>query len=203
MVDQRVGAQQVGNVQRLGNVGIALDKFKGAIRDLHFAGPFALVAGDTNLGAGNQLGGVLFGAGQLVQEVSAVGALAVNGDLVVPPGLMGLDVGLDHNLGFVVGGHIVGMAHCGDNGSGVACLGFSRGGGVSSRSGDGSDSGSDSVLLGTGGEGQNHCQNQKHGNQLFHVSKLLFHISYHGVRPHYTTGFMEINLFYGVFSAFH
>ena len=105
---------------------------------------------------------------------------------------MGLDVGLDHNLGFVVGGHIVGMAHCGDNGSGV-----------SSRSGDGSDSGSDSVLLGTGGEGQNHCQNQKHGNQLFHVSKLLFHISYHGVRPHYTTGFMEINLFYGVFSAFH
>ena len=59
------------------------------------------------------------------------------------------------------------------------------------------------ILLGTGGEGQNHCQNQKHGNQLFHVSKLLFHISYHGVQPHYTTGFSEINLFYGVYSAFH
>lgn len=55
MVDQLVGAKQVGNVQRLGNVGIALDKFKGAIRDLHFAGPFALVAGDTNLGAGTSL----------------------------------------------------------------------------------------------------------------------------------------------------
>ena len=52
----------------------------------------------------------------------------------------------------------------------TGCFGFSRGGGVSSRSGDGdvSDSGSGSVLLGTGGEGQNHRQNQKHGNQFFH-----------------------------------
>ena len=172
MVDQRVGAQQVGDVQRLGNVGVALDELKGAVHDLHLAGPLALVAGDADLGAGNQLGGVLLGAGQIVQEISAVGALAVDGDLVVPPGLVRLNVGLHNDLRVVGGGHIVGVAHSG-------------------------------VLLGAGGEGQNHRQNQKHGNQLFHVSKLLFHISYHGVRPHYTTGFMEINLFYGVFSAFH
>ena len=83
---------------------------------------------------------------------------------------MGLDVGLDHNLGFIVGGHVVGMAHCGDNGSGVACLGFSRGGGVSSRSGDGdvSDSGSGSVLLAAGSKANNHDQSQQQRDELFH-----------------------------------
>ena len=111
MLDQLVAVQQVGDIQRLSDEAVALDEFKGAVHDLHLAGPLALAAGDTDLGAGNQLLSIGLRAGQLVQEVGTVGALAVDGDLVVPPGLVRLNIGLHHHFGLHFGGGVLLMGH--------------------------------------------------------------------------------------------
>ena len=111
MVDQLVGAEHCGHIQRLRNEGVsAFHKFKGTVHDLHFSGPLSLVAGDADLGSGNQLGGVLFGAGQVIEEISAVLILRVNGDGILPPGLGRLYIGFHSNLGVQLGGHVLVIA---------------------------------------------------------------------------------------------
>ena len=115
MSDQLVSAKQLGDIQSLSDVSVAaLDKLEGTIHDLHFAGPLALVTVNTDLGTGNQLGSILLRAGELIEEISAIGALAVNGDLVVPPALMVLDIGLHHNSGVQLGSSILLVGHDGD-----------------------------------------------------------------------------------------
>ena len=79
--------------------------------ELDLAGPHGLEAGHADLGAGLQLGGVLLGAGHVVDEVRAVLIRGVDGDLVVPPGLVRLHVALDGDLVVDLGGHVVGVAH--------------------------------------------------------------------------------------------
>ena len=110
MGDKLVGAQQLGHVKRGGDVA-ALLQLEGGVDYLDLAGPLGLVAGHLYLGAGNQLLIILSGAGHVVEEVGAVLVLGVNGGLVLPPGLLGLYVGLDNYLGVQLGGYVLGVGH--------------------------------------------------------------------------------------------
>ena len=111
MGNQLVGAQQCGHVHRLRNEA-ALQDFKGSIHDLHFAGPLALGSGDTDLGTGNQLGGVCLGASHFIQEVGTVFALCIHRNLIVPPRLRCLNIGLYSHLRIHLRRNKVCMAHC-------------------------------------------------------------------------------------------
>ena len=117
------------------------------------------------MGALFQLSGILFGALHVVQEVGTVLALGIDGDLVVPPGLMGLNVGLYAHGGVYRGGHVFGVAH----GLGLGQDGFHgslvRGG----LGGGGSLGGSRGlVLLAAASKGGQQGEGQQQGNDLFH-----------------------------------
>ncbi len=113
MLDQPIVTQQGGHVLGLGQEGLRLQDLKDGVGDLHLAGPLGLVAGDADLGARDQQLILLLAAGHVVQEVGAVLALAVEGGLVLPPGLFSLDVGLHGDFGVQLRGGIVGIAHDG------------------------------------------------------------------------------------------
>ena len=116
MVDQLVGSQHLCYVQGIRDELLAiLYELKGAVHNLDLAGPLSLVAGHADLGSRNQLRGVFLGAGQLIEEISSVLALGVNGDLalslVFPPGLGSLYIGLYRNLAVDLSRHILLMGH--------------------------------------------------------------------------------------------
>jgi len=110
MLDKLIGAEHGGNVKRLGHEA-AFFNFKCSVHYFNFAAPLGLVAGHLYLGALFQLGIVLFGAGHVVKEVCAVLVLGINGSLVFPPGLLGLDVGFYNDLGIKLRRNILGMGH--------------------------------------------------------------------------------------------
>ena len=93
-----VCAEQCGHVQ-CGSHIAALFDLKRSVDDLDLAGPFCLIARYLDLGAGSQLGVILFGACHVVEEVAAVHILGVYGSLVLPPGLLCLYVGFYNDLG--------------------------------------------------------------------------------------------------------
>ena len=113
MLDHIDGAPDLGDVLGLGNKGLALEQLKAGVGDLHLAGPLGFEALDKDFLAGDQFLVVLLGAGQFVDKVGAVLVGGINGDLVVPPALLGLDIALDGDLGVNLGGGIVGIAHDG------------------------------------------------------------------------------------------
>ena len=82
VVDQSVGAKQSSDIGSLSNPSAIVDKLEGSVHDLDFASPSALVTGDADLSTLGQLCSVSLGASQLVDEVSAVGILCVDSDLV-------------------------------------------------------------------------------------------------------------------------
>ena len=96
-VDKLLGAEVIGKVNRLCNVGIAINEAEGCVHNLNLACPCALVALYSNLGAGDKLCRILLGASKLVNEVRAILVCRINGDLVIPPGLSCLNVCLDVN----------------------------------------------------------------------------------------------------------
>lgn len=77
----------------------------------HLAGPLALVAGHFDLCAGGQLLVVSFGTSCTVDEVCAVLILGVESCLILPPGLLCLYIGFDHNLAVESGVHVLGVGH--------------------------------------------------------------------------------------------
>ena len=125
MLDHIDGAPDLGDVLGLGNKGLALEQLKAGVGDLHLAGPLGFEALDKDFLAGDQFLVVLLGAGQFVDKVGAVLVGGINGDLVVPPALLGLDIALDGDLGVNLGGGIVGIAH--DGGSFLSGSLLSRG----------------------------------------------------------------------------
>ena len=125
MLHQLGRAQQLGDIAGLGDKA-AFQDLKGGIHDFHLAGPLGLEAIDQDLGAGHQFGCVFLGAGHVVQEVSAVLALGVDGDLAVPPGLMGLDIGLHADGGIQLGSDILFVGHGSNGGLGGSLGDFLR-----------------------------------------------------------------------------
>ena len=84
MLFKLIGAEQSGYVKSLSNIA-ALFNFKGCVYDLDLAGPFGLSSGNLDLGADVKLCIIRFGACHVVDEVSAVLILGVNGCLILPP----------------------------------------------------------------------------------------------------------------------
>ena len=203
-VDQILGTQAAGDVLGLGNVGAFQDLKGSALGNLHLAGPLGLVAVDADLGAGHQLGSVLFGAFHVVDEVSAVLALGVDSQLIVPPGLMGLDIGLDAHGAVQLGGHVVGMAHdvaLGLDGSGDFL------GGLGGSLGSGGLGGGGGVGLGAACKGGDHADSKQQGNDLFHFSfspyrMMCFTGKSRKLRPIIAAGSGKINGLSRPFSVF-
>ena len=176
MVDQLFGAQQLGDILS-GSDPVALQDLKGSVHDLQLAGPLSLVAGDLDLGALGQLGSVLFGAGHLIHKVCAVGILSVNGDLVVPPGLVALHEALNGNRGIQIGSGVLGIGHgafsllqgikCGSLGFGS--LGFGSLGLGSLGLGD-LGLGDLGLSCAAAHKGHSHSQDQKHCEELSHFN---------------------------------
>ena len=110
MIYKLIGAEKLGNIKYGGNIAAFFD-FEGGVDYLHFAGPFGFEALYLYLGAWNELGVVLFGAGHVVKEICAVLILSVDGCLVLPPGLLGLNIGLHNDFGIEVGGYVFGVGH--------------------------------------------------------------------------------------------
>ena len=110
MVDQLVRAKQSRHILRLGNI-ISIHDFKGCVNDLNLAGPLSLVACNLDLCSGSQLLIILLGACHVVYEISAVLILCVNSCLVLPPGLLCLNISLNHNLSVEVCCHIFRISH--------------------------------------------------------------------------------------------
>lgn len=169
VVDEGVGAQQLGHVQRLGHEGVAaLHDLEGAVHDLDLTGPLGLIAGDLDLGAGGQLVIVLLGAGHIIDEVGAVLVLGVQGGLVLPPGLLGLDIGLDGDLLVHRGGHILLVAHDLAGGLGAGGGGLGLRGGIRAAAGG--------ILLAgvpvaaAAGDSQSHGEGQSQKNGTFHLA---------------------------------
>ena len=140
MIDQLVSAKHGGYIQRLCDEGIsAFHEFKGAVHDFHFSGPFGFVSGDADFGSGNEIGCILFRAGQIIEEISAVFILCINGDGVLPPGLGCLYIGFYGNLGVKLCSHILIIAqNCSGSsrsffGSGFGFRSFRAFGGLNSR----------------------------------------------------------------------
>ena len=187
VVNQVFLTQQLGHVHRLSNEA-ALNDFKGGIRNFNFASPLGLHALDQQLGAGNQLLCILFGAGHVVDEVSAVFALSVNGNLTIPPGLMCLDIGLNVHFAVQLGSDVLCVSHglCGSfrrsfGGSLGRCFGGSLRGSFGRCFGGSLGHHLGCRLCGSlgclfavsgrraGSQGQNHAQSQQDCQKLFHV----------------------------------
>ena len=156
-----VGAEQRGHVLGLGQEGLGLQDLKARVRDLDLAGPLGLIAGHTDLGAGNERIELLLGAGHVVQEVRAVLRLSIEGGLVFPPGLLGLDIGLYRDQAVELGGREVRIAHHGRLGYGFlgrfgSRLLGRRGGGGRFRCGG-------SGRLTAGGQAEHHNQRENKG----------------------------------------
>ena len=185
LVDVRgkfIRSEHLCDVQRLGDKAVAFHKAEAAIDNLDFAGPFALVALEGDLLAGDQLLIIRFRAGNIVQEIGAVFVSGVDGGLVVPPGKLGLDIGLGVDRRIDCGGGIVCVAHELGRGFGSrsfrgggrfgfgrggrrrsGCLGCSRGGGRrSGRSG-----------LSAGGQRKEHGEGKNQGKMFFHHGSPL------------------------------
>ena len=168
VVDQLVGAQEGGGVEVRGDVA-AGDDLKSAVDDLHLAAPLGLEAADADLRAGHQLGKVCLGAVGLVDEIRAVFALAVEVGLVVPPGLLILDVGLHRHGAVQRRGDVFRVAHYGGSGRLRGCGGFRRrGGGRSGGRRSRRVAGAGISALGAAGKGQDQGQDQKQGKDLLH-----------------------------------
>ena len=112
MVDELVRSKKLCRIKRLCKERIAvLNELKGAIHDLHFAGPLCLIAVHADLRSGNQLLIVLLGAGHIVHKIRAVLILGVKRSLVLPPGLLCLYIRLDHHVGIQLCRHVLFIGH--------------------------------------------------------------------------------------------
>ena len=108
---ESLSVKDIGNIVRLGDKLLTLDDLEGRVCDLDLAAPLGLVAGDTDLGAGNEELIVLLGAGHVVDEVSSILICRIDSDGVIPPGLLCLDIHVDDNLIVDLGCHVLSVAH--------------------------------------------------------------------------------------------
>ena len=187
MRDEFVLAQQLGDIHRCCGEAVAVQQLEARVDDLNLAGPLGLIAGDADLLTRDELGIVGLGAGHVVQEVGTVLVLGVDRGLVLPPALLGLDIGLDTDRIVHRGGGEVGIAHDGDFGGLFGGFfgrgGFLRGGLFGSRGlrgggffrcggslrSDRSLGGGGLRALSAGGQGKHHDQRENQCKILFHV----------------------------------
>ena len=111
VLDNAIVAEERRSIESCRCPGTVVEELKGGIDDLGFAGPLALDALDPDHCAGDELLGVCLGAGELIEEVSAVGIRAVDGDLVLPPGLMIHDEALNGDFAVKISSGILSVCH--------------------------------------------------------------------------------------------
>ena len=158
----------------LNNVG-AFQDLVGSVHDLDFAGPLALVTGDQDLGAGNELGSFFLGASQAVDVVSALFILAVQVHCAIPPRLESLDVGDDGDFGIqrssqeLSVGHAGGLFHNGLVLGGVFHNGLVNDGLIGGLFHSGLvNDGSFRGLVAASDQANDHDQGQQQSNQFLH-----------------------------------
>ena len=162
-VNEVILTEQICCVNGGGNIAAILD-LEGGVDYLDLAGPFGLVAGNLELCSGNQLFIVLLGAGGFVNEVCAVTILSVESSLVLPLGLLGLNVGLNDYLSVHIGSHVFGVGHHA-LGFYILLKDFYLGGLGLGGFGSGFGLGS---LLCAAGKGQRHADEEQRCYELFH-----------------------------------
>ena len=110
MVNQLILSKKSRNILRLSNI-VSLFNFKGCINDLNFTGPFWFIACNFNFSSRGKFLIVFLRAGHVVQEITAILVLTVNGSLIFPPGLFCLNISLNHNLRVKLCGNILIVSH--------------------------------------------------------------------------------------------
>ena len=188
MLDELILAKQIGDIGGGSHEAVAIQQLKAGINDLNLTGPLGFEAGDTDLLAGDKLCIVSLGAGHVVQEIGTVLILGIDGGLVIPPALLGLDIGLNTDRIIHRGGCEFSITHrrnlsgsfggssffCGSflRRGGFLCGGLLRGSGLfcgrSLRSSGGFGGGGLGALS-AGSQGEHHCQGENQCKILFHV----------------------------------
>ena len=184
VVSQIFSSQQISNIQSLCHIGAIGQDLVSCIDDFDFACILSLVTGYTDMGTDNHLVVVFLAAQQLIQEVSTIGILGVDGctalAVLLPPTLLSLHEGFNHNLGVQIGSSELSIGH---NtfalSSGIELRTSGIGGVVATGSRNGFLTSSRRILVvSTAGlciivaanESQHNSQSQNQRDKLFHGS---------------------------------